>query len=248
MLSKFKLGICQTRISNNKLRTLEDVEDGLSMAVSKGAQMILLPECFNSHFDSDSLKLNAENFSDSVRKTPTLNFLRQYSRKFGVYLAGSIPEEQGNYYYNTGLLFDPCGQLVLKQRKIHLWNVDISGRIQYKEGNIFKAGNKISVVETALGRIGMGIGYDLRFGQQSQIMAYKKEAQLLLFPCNFSHITGQLHWDVLLKSRAIDNQCFVAGVNPAKLYQDPLKYQSYGHSAVIDPLGRIISQRLDQKE
>ena len=74
-------------------------------------------------------------------------------------------------------------------------------------------------------------------------MAYNKKAQLLLYPCNFNQITGQLYWDTLLKSRAIDNQCFVAGCNPAKDFDDPLRYQSYGNSAVVDPLGRIISEK-----
>ncbi len=128
---------------------------------------------------------------------------------------------------------------------MHLWDLEIEGRVQVKESEMFSRGNKVGVVETELGRIGMGIGYDLRFPWMAEQMVQQKKAQLLLYPANFNNITGQLHWDLLMKARAVDNECFVAGVNPAK-QEDPLKYQSYGRSTVVDPLGRTLSSEMGE--
>ena len=118
---------------------------------------------------------------------------------------GSIPEKDPNRekIYNTALVFNPSGELIAKYRKMHLFDVDIPNKITYFESHTFEKGNEITTFDTKYCTMGLGICYDLRFTEQSLAMV-EKGAKVLLYPGNFSKATGPLHWELLLRARAVD--------------------------------------------
>lgn len=259
----FKLALLQTKVFLNKFRTLEHVQDCLEEAITNGAKVCVLPECFNSLYRRDRLIENAEDFSDPITKTPSLNLLRDYARRYEVYIIGSMPEKTtifGSFLkpqtafgssfgsglfpmrlYNTGFVFNPEGELVAKHRKLHLFDIHIPDKITYKESDTFKAGSYITVFDTIFCKMGLAVCYDLRFPELGILMR-AMGAKVLCYPGAFNTVTGPLHWELLLRGRAVDNQCYVIGCSPARFDEDTSYYQAYGHSMIIDPMGKIMAQ------
>ena len=121
-------------------------------------------------------------------------------------VGGSVPEKttEGKHY-NTSLVFDRNGQLIAKHRKIHLFDVDFPGKITFKESDFLCPGDSPTVFDTEYGKIGLAICYDMRFPELSLLMA-KAGARVLIYPSMFNQTTGPLHWELVLRSRAVDNQ------------------------------------------
>lgn len=117
-------------------------------------------------------------------------------------IIGSIPEKSGDKMYNTAICFNN-GQLLATYRKTHLFDIDIPGKITYKESLTFSAGNNYTIVETEYGKFGIGICYDIRFPELAQVMR-EKGCHFLVYPGSFNLTTGPLHWELLLKARAVD--------------------------------------------
>ena len=130
--------------------------------------------------------------------------------------------------------------------KIHLFDIDIPGKITYKESDTFQPGKKICVFDTEYCTIGLGICYDLRFSELGLIMA-QKGARMLVYPGSFNQTTGPLHWELLLRGRALDTQCFTVGVSCAQAKDHPELYQAWGHSTAVDPFGKVITG-MDENE
>lgn len=154
------------------------------------------------HFNRSAEKL------DGSEQAPTLSFLKDISKKIGTYLvAGSIPEKgEDGKLFNTSMVFDRKGEIIAKFRKLHLFDIDIPGKVTYKESDTFGAGNKIVTFDTEYCKFGLGICYDIRFPELGILMA-KQGAKALIYPGNFTvHTGGMQHWDLLLKARALDNQ------------------------------------------
>jgi omega-amidase len=155
-------------------------------------------------------------------------------------VGGSIPEVDDNKnYYNTSLVFDKQGAMIAKYRKAHLFDIDIPGKVTYKESAIFAPGDQMVVFDTEFCKMGIAICYDIRFPELALLMA-KKGAKVLFYPSNFTMATGPLHWELLLKCRALDNQTYVAGCSQVKYTDDPNVYQSWGHSTIVDPMGKVL--------
>ena len=127
---------------------------------------------------------------------------------------------------------------------MHLFDIDVKGKIYFKESDTLSAGNDFTVIKTDLARIGIGICYDIRFVELSRIMALNG-AEILIFPGAFNLTTGPAHWELLFRSRALDNQVYAIGVAPA-LDKDA-SYNSYGHSIAVNPWGEVIEE-LDYSE
>jgi omega-amidase len=141
--------------------------------------------------------------------------------------------------YNTCTVWDPTGALIAKHRKMHLFDIDIPGRITFKESDSLTAGDSLSSFTTPWGKIGLGICYDLRFPQLSNILRFRDNCDMLIFPGAFNTTTGPAHWELLLRSRAVDNQLFVLACSPAR--NPDASYQAYGHSSVVDPWGEVVA-------
>ncbi|GJD06174.1 Nitrilase homolog 2 [Galdieria sulphuraria] len=171
-------------------------------------------------------------------KFKTCFALSEAARKNHVYLVGgSIPERDGSKLYNCSPVFSPKGELLAKHRKIHLFDVDVPGGIRFFESETLSPGNCITVVRTELGNIGVAICYDIRFPELSMAMA-REGACILCLPAAFNMTTGPAHWELLMRSRALDNQMYVAACGPAR--NESASYQAWGHSMIASPWGDIV--------
>lgn len=189
-------------------------------------------------------------------KRPTFSMLSQAASTFGVYLiGGSYPERGKNgELYNTSLVFDPHGKRIATHRKVHLFDIDVPGKITFRESDALSPGNTVTVFDfntshTCAGinetrsvktKIGVAICYDLRFPELAQIMTQSLGAQVLVYPGAFNMTTGPAHWKLLQQGRALDNQVFVATCSPSR--DNSAGYTAYGHSMVVNPWGTVVAE------
>lgn len=231
----FKLGLCQMAVKKDKAENLKKAEILIREAAGQGAQVVVLPEMFNCPYANQYFKPFAERREDSK----SLRFLSAAAKELGIYLiGGSIPEEDGGRIYNTTFVFDKEGQTIGSYRKLHLFDVDVKGGVSFRESDTLSRGEELAVVDTEYGRIGLMICYDIRFPELARLLTLEG-ASLLVCPAAFAMGTGAVHWELLLKARAVDNQVFFAGAAPAR---DPQSvFTPYAHSAVASPWGELIA-------
>jgi predicted amidohydrolase len=230
-VAAIQLNACHNR-RENLARAVRAVET----AAQQGAKLIVLPELFNGYGDLAQVVREAETIPG-----PTSETLQALSARLGIWLlAGSIGErsEFPDRGYNTSLLFDPQGNTRAKYRKIHLFDVDIPGKVRSCESEHMLAGEEPVCLATDLGTLGIAICYDLRFPELFRRLS-QKGLELLLFPAAFTRPTGKHHWEVLLRARAIENQCYIIAANQCGEHTSSLA--SYGHSMIVDPWGRILA-------
>ncbi|MCQ2970506.1 MAG: carbon-nitrogen hydrolase family protein [archaeon] len=240
-MTKIKLALCQMNVVDNKKENIERAHSMIKESVSKNADFIILPEMFNCPYSNDKFI----EYGEKENNSPTLNEISELAKTNKVYiLAGSIPEREENKLYNTSYLFDKQGNVIAKHRKMHLFDIDVKGKVTFKESDVLTAGNKVTVAETEFGKIGIGICYDIRFPELARIMV-ENGALILVYPGAFNMTTGSAHWELLFRSRAIDNQAFCIGVAPA--LNKNASYHSYGHSIIVNPWGKVIAQASEKE-
>ncbi|KIJ69545.1 hypothetical protein HYDPIDRAFT_179322 [Hydnomerulius pinastri MD-312] len=212
--------------------------------------LIVLPECFNSPYGHVHFPVYAETigfvpgqeYDVNTSQSQSVKMLSEAAKKHAVWLiGGSIPERDAvdDKVYNTCTVFSPSGALVAIHRKVHLFDIDIPGKIKFKESETLTGGSSTTFFDTNFARIGLGICYDVRFPELAMIAA-RKGCQVLIYPGAFNTTTGPLHWELLQRSRAVDNQVFFSMCSPAR--DENAGYQAWGHSMVVDPLGKILSE------
>lgn len=234
--SSIILGICQLAVTADKALNISKAEAMITSAAKANCQVAILPEMFNCPYQAELFKQYAEIYPEG----DTFKMLAQVAAKQNiVVVGGSVPErdEKGNIY-NTSFIFNEKGSLVGRHRKIHLFDIDIAGGTAFKESSILSPGQDITLVKAAGLTLGVGICYDIRFPELSRLMTLAG-ADLLIFPAVFGMTTGPVHWELLMRSRAVDNQVFVVGAAPANF--SGAAYQTYGHSMVVDPWGKVLS-------
>ncbi|MCJ1321059.1 hypothetical protein MMC15_006401 [Xylographa vitiligo] len=231
-------------LSRTRLRVLE--------ASAAGASLIVLPECFNSPYGCAHFPTYAETLLPSpptAAQSPTFHALAALAAEARAYLlGGSIPEyaPATQRYHNTALLFSPHGALLATHRKLHLFDIDLPGRITFRESDVLSPGNKVSLVDIPpYGRVALAICYDIRFPELAAIAA-RKGAFLLLYPGAFNLTTGPLHWALQARARAMDNQVYVALCSPAR--DARADYQAWGHSMVVDPDAAVMVEAGEGEE
>jgi len=155
-------------------------------------------------------------------------------------IAGSIPERDASdgRVYNTCVVMGPDGEVVAKHRKMHLFDIDIPGRITFKESDTLSAGDAVTTFDTPWGKCGVGICYDIRFPYLSLLMR-QAGCKMLFYPGAFNMTTGPAHWELLQRARALDTQCYVATVSIARNPEST--YQAWGHSTVVNPWGEVVA-------
>jgi omega-amidase len=254
----FTLALIQLgKITSNKQDNLQHARDMILKAANntKKPDLIVLPECFNSPYGHKYFPAYAENIAFS-RGTPydvnaseseTVKMLSAVAKQTGTWLiGGSIPERdlRNDATYNTCTVYNPEGQLISLYRKMHLFDIDMPGQT-FKESETLAGGQHLAIFDTEFARIGLGICYDLRFPELAMIMA-RKGCHVLIYPGAFNPTTGPLHWELLQRGRALDNLVFVSACSPARdLSAD---YLAYGHSMVVDPMGRVLSEANEDEE
>lgn len=235
----FKVAAIQMNSLNHKGENIKKAEDLLSKAVNSGAKFILLPENFSFMGDNEKDKLSV---AESLDEGASINFLRCSAKKYKVWVAGgTIPLKTGdpNKVTNTLLIFNDQGEKVGCYDKIHLFDVTISDNESYSESNVIKEGNKPVTVKTPLGCLGLTICYDLRFPELYRKLTHMG-AEIFLVPAAFTYATGNAHWEILLRARAIENQAYV--IAAAQVGDHPGGRRTFGHSMIIDPWGQVLSE------
>jgi predicted amidohydrolase len=228
----FNLALCQMQVVFEKKKNITNALQMIKEA-SSHSDLVVLPEMWNCPYQTDLFPLYAEEKENS----PTLNAISKAAKREKTnILAGSIPEKHNGKIYNSSFFFNSEGEIIGSHRKIHLFDIDVPDAVSFKESQTLTAGNKVTVVDTELGKIGICICYDIRFPELFRLMALEG-ARLIIVPGAFNMATGPVHWKSLIKIRAVDNQVYVAAVSPAR--NDKSSYVAYGHSMVADPWGKV---------
>ena len=228
-----KLSVIQMRVGHDKEENLRHAAVLVAQAAREGADMAVLPEMFVCPYENQAFLSNGEPAGGRIWKV-----LSEMAERNGLYLVGgSFPEQADGRLYNSSFVFDSQGRQIARHRKVHLFDIDVEGGQYFRESDTFTAGNDITVFDTPFGRMGLCICFDLRFPELARIMALEG-AKVLLIPAAFNMTTGPLHWELLFRSRAIDDQVFTVGCAPARDENGP--YVSYGNSLIADPWGKIL--------
>ena len=243
-----KLALIQLATGANKSQNISSARNRVLEASRNGAKIIVLPECFNSPYGTQYFPKYAETLLPSPPTeddSPTYHALSSIAKEAKAYLVGgSIPEymTDAQKYFNTSLTFNPAGQLIATHRKVHLFDIDIPGKITFKESEVLSPGNKLTMIDLPeYGRLALAICYDIRFPELATIAARPPcNAFLLLYPGAFNLTTGKLHWELQARARAMDNQTYVGLCSPAR--DMSATYNAWGHSMVVDPNAEILSE------
>ena len=202
--------------------------------------LALLPENFALFGERQGYLDGAEAIGDG----PIQAQLAEWAREHGIWLvAGAMPTTipGSDHIHTSSLVFDPAGELRGHYHKIHLFDVDVADNHgRYRESETFSPGASPVVLGSPFGPLGLSICYDLRFPELYRQLA-RAGARVLLVPAAFTAVTGEAHWEPLLRARAIENQCYVVAANQGGTHETGR--QTWGHSMVIDPWGRVLACR-----
>jgi deaminated glutathione amidase len=211
----------------------------MAQAVARGAALLVLPECFSMMGRTDAEKRAGQEDPDN---SPSLLFLQNFAAKHGVWIVGgsiSISLPESSRFANTCFVVDSSGDVQARYDKIHLFDAYIGERQAYRESNLIQAGTEPVVVDTPFGRVGLSICYDLRFPE-----LYRKlttmGATILTVPSAFTISTGHVHWEVLLRARAIENFSYVLAAGQGGKH--PGGRQTYGNSLIVEPWGTVVGR------
>jgi predicted amidohydrolase len=225
--------ISTTRIEEN-LRTAAAL---IAEAVADGAELVALPEYFPIMGRRDADKIAAREVDGSG---PIQDFLAETASKHGIWvIGGSMPlvASVEDKVLNTCLAFNPQGARVARYDKIHLFGFQ-KGEERYNESATIEPGRQPVTFDAPFGRVGLSICYDLRFPELFRALG---EIDLLVLPAAFTEVTGRAHWEILLRARAIENQCYVLAIGQGGVHEN--RRETHGNSMLIDPWGDIVARR-----
>src|SRR5216683_1010233 len=238
----FLAAAIQMAASSDKAANLERAERLVRVAAARGANLIALPEVFNWRGKRSEQAQAAETLDGE-----TIALMSKLAREFRIHLlAGSITEQAPgeSRCYNTSVLLDPDGARIAVYRKIHLFDVDLPGRVTAHESDAKLSGAEVVCAITPLGPIGLSICYDLRFPELYRQLTFAG-ARIITVPSAFTFPTGEAHWEPLLRARAIENQAYV--IAPAQFGPNTYGYSDYGNSMIVDPWGRVLARAGDHE-
>lgn len=236
MKPTLRVAAVQMSSSVDKAENLATAERLVKLAAADGAELIVLPELFNLCGDLARAAAEAE-----LLGSYTVQLLTELATQQGVYLVGGSFAELGpdpGRAYNTSMTIDPRGNVAGLYRKMHLFNVDLGDTLRICESDHLARGEQIVNCETELGNLGIGICYDLRFPELFRELA-RRGMEILCLPSAFTQRTGQDHWELLVRTRAVENQCYVIAANQAGEHLPGC--WSYGHSMIVDPWGEVLA-------
>lgn len=214
----------------------------IERAASRGARFVATPE--NTNYLGPH--------EDKVRRAQPLDggtcaAFGDLAARLGIHLLlGSFNETGPDALrcHNTSVLFGPAGERLAVYRKIHLFDIDHSDEVRFRESQTCAAGSEVVVAETAIGRIGLSICYDLRFGELYRALV-ERRAEILMVPSAFTLTTGRDHWQELLRARAIETQCYVLAPAQYGHHDDRGLRESFGHAMIVDPWGHVVAMASD---
>jgi len=232
----FKVAAVQMASGPNVLANLGEARRLIERAADQGARLVVLPEYFSIMGLNDTDKL-------AVREQPgngvTQSFLSKIAREHRIWLVGgSIPlvADKPDKIRNACLVYDDNGEQVARYDKIHLFNLEL-GNEHYDEGLTIEPGKQIVVVDSPFGRIGLAICYDLRFPELFRAM---HGVNIIVLPSAFTETTGKMHWEVLVRARAIENLAYVVAAGQGGYHISGR--ETHGNTMIVDPWGRVLDR------
>ena len=226
-----QIGMIQIKVSDQWQDNLKQALEGIEQCAKAQADLCILPELWNTPF------INSEIVRHDHQWDLLIKPLQKAAREHGLWIAaGTLPytDEKGNRY-NRSAIIGPDGQIAKTCDKLHLLEVH-TARHSYYEKDVFVPGNKLVQIDLPWTRAGVLICYDIRFPEAARLVS--QDARLLIVMAGFNEKVGEKHWKHLLCTRAMENEIFVAGVNPARNTYP--SYTSYGHSMICSPDGEVI--------
>jgi hypothetical protein len=234
----FKVGLIQMRSGLDPQANLAAAKTLIDDAKLAGVDYVLTPEMTNI-----LARKRDQLFATIVDEEhdPTLATLREVARQLSIYVhIGSLAiKASPGKAVNRSFLIDRRGDIVARYDKIHMFDVDLAGGESYRESNNYRAGELAVIADLPWGRLGLTVCYDLRFPALYRALA-EAGASFLAIPSAFTKQTGEAHWDVLLRARAIENGCFVFAAAQGGTHESGRV--TYGHSLIVDPWGRILAE------
>jgi deaminated glutathione amidase len=231
----------QLNSTEEKERNLASADRLTRAAAADGAELVVLPEKFNVIGTHEHYVEGAETLDG-----PTIGWARETARELGIDLvAGSIVErrEGRDKLSNTSVHVGPDGEVKAVYRKIHMFDVVVGG-VEYRESATEEPGDGIVLSHTADGTpLGLTVCYDLRFPELYRILAVRG-ARVITIPAAFTRVTGQAHWEILVRARAIENQAFVIAADQTGTHPPGDKH-SFGGSLIVDPWGEVLARAGD---
>lgn len=239
-MTKFIAAAVQMDSQDDKNANLAAAEGYIREAAARGASLVVLPESMNY------IGRDMAGEAETIPGGPTFRKMADLARELGIWVeAGSIYEsnpEDPARPFNTTFLVRPDGTLAAKYAKLHPFDVVLPNGVTSRESDRVCPGKAIETAETELGKLGMAICYDVRFGEMFRIMALEG-AKIFAVPANFTVNTGKDHWEVLVRARAIENECYV--IAPNQMGKKP-RFTAYGNSLIVDPWGTVIARASDK--
>ena len=237
----FKAACVQVNATDDMTANIDAASGFAREAAVLGAELVLFPEnVAMMTFGDDQIRAQARPESDH----PAIAAFQELARTLDIWLhGGTLAVKVGDKVANRSYVFAPDGSIAATYDKIHMFDVDLGGGESYQESATFTPGNKRVITDTPWGGLGLSTCYDVRFPYLYRALA-QDGASLLAVPAAFTVPTGQAHWEVLLRARAIENGCFVFA--PAQTGHHAGGRQTYGHSLIIDPWGQVLADAGDQ--
>jgi deaminated glutathione amidase len=236
--SVFKVGLVQMRSGLTPATNLDAARDLIEQAAQAGADYVLTPEMTNI------MEIKRERLFAAIaeeERDPTLTALRELARKHAIFLhVGSLAiKVSQDKAANRSFLIDRHGEIAARYDKIHMFDVDLANGESYRESNNFRPGELAVLADLPWGRLGMTICYDLRFPALYRALA-EAGASFLAIPAAFTKQTGEAHWQVLMRARAVENGCFVFAAAQGGTHENGRA--TFGHSLVVDPWGQVLAE------
>ena len=234
-LSPFKAACVQVNASDDMAENIEEACQQARTAALLGAELVLFPEnVAMMTFGADAIRANARTQDEH----PALAAFSALAGELDVWLhGGTLAIRVGDKIANRAFVFSPDGKIAATYDKIHMFDVDLAGGESYRESETFNPGSETAVVQLPWGGLGLSTCYDVRFPYLYRALAHQG-ATMLAVPAAFTVPTGQAHWHVLLRARAIETGCYVFA--PAQTGTHAGGRQTYGHSLIIDPWGEVL--------
>jgi predicted amidohydrolase len=241
MAATLRVACVQLNAKAPKADLIERAERLVARAASTGADLVLLPEKWTGIGPPDLIRSVAESLEDGE----ATQAMRGWARAHGITLVGgSIVErrEEREKLSNTCVVFDSDGEIAAVYRKIHMFDVEVGGHV-YRESETEEPGDRPAATEVEGWKVGLTVCYDLRFPELYRILALEG-CEAITVPAAFTLYTGKDHWELLLRARAVENQCYVVAANQWGSFADGKA--AYGRSSIIDPWGVVLAQATDE--
>jgi predicted amidohydrolase len=236
-----RAAVCQMNSQGDYQENMRVALDLLDQSRNAGSDVAVLPEVFTYRGD----RARGHEYVEAI-PGPTTEALAAKARELKMWvLAGSIREASDDPVrsYNTSVLFDRDGNEVARYRKIHLFDVDIAGKVSAKESENIRPGNEIVLADIEGHKFGLTICYDLRFPELFRALALM-DCEAIFLPAAFTMQTGRDHWEVLIRARAIENSCYMLASGLVGKHESG--GETYGHSMIVDPWGTVVSCMPDE--